>query len=312
MTRKTIAVIGECMIELSRKNKELNQGFGGDTLNTAVYIARQVDEQQLNVEYVTALGTDSFSTEMIEAWQQEKVGTSLIQRMENKLPGLYVIETDAQGERTFLYWRNDAAARYWLESCKADEICQQLAHFDYLYLSGISLAILSPQSREKLMALLATCRQNGGKVIFDNNYRPRLWPSVEVTQAAYQLMLSCTDIAFLTLDDESLLWGEADVDQVIARTRAAGVSEVVIKRGADSCLVSLPRQPPVDVPAVQLPASSVVDTTAAGDSFSAGYLAVRLTGGSAEAAARRGHVIASTVIQHRGAIIPPAAMPDEI
>ncbi|KAB8309456.1 sugar kinase [Erwinia endophytica] len=309
MTRKTIAVIGECMIELSRKNKELHQGFGGDTLNTAVYIARQVDEQQLNVEYVTALGTDSFSTEMIEAWQQEKVGTSLIQRMENKLPGLYVIETDAQGERTFLYWRNDAAARFWLESDKADEICQRLAHYDYLYLSGISLAILSPQSREKLMALLATCRRNGGKVIFDNNYRPRLWPSVAITQAAYQQMLSYTDIAFLTLDDESLLWGEADEEQVIARTQAAGVSEVIIKRGADACLVALPGQPPINVPAVQLPASSVVDTTAAGDSFSAGYLAVRLSGGSAEAAARRGHLIASTVIQHRGAIIPHKVMP---
>ncbi|MGE9553755.1 sugar kinase [Erwinia amylovora] len=310
MTKKTIAVIGECMIELSQKSSDLSRGFGGDTLNTAVYIARQVNEQQLSVEYVTALGTDIFSTEMIAAWQQEKVGTSLIQRMETKLPGLYVIETDAQGERTFYYWRNDAAARFWLGSEQGDEICRKLAHFDYLYLSGISLAILSPQSREKLMALLATCRQNGGKVIFDNNYRPRLWPSPEVSQAAYQGMLACTDIAFLTLEDETLLWGEASVEQVIARTHAAGVSEVVIKRGAESCLVSLAEQPLTEVPAVKLPASSVVDTTAAGDSFSAGYLAVRLSGGNAEEAARRGHLTASTVIQYRGAIIPLSAMPE--
>ncbi|MEM6052024.1 sugar kinase [Erwinia sp. P7711] len=310
MTQKKIAVLGECMIELSQKEHDLSRGFGGDTLNTAVYIARQVDPAQLAVDYVTALGTDSFSSEMIAAWQQEKVGTSLIQRMENKLPGLYVIETDAQGERTFYYWRNDAAARFWLESEQAEAICQQLAEYDYLYLSGISLAILSPQSREKLMALLATCRLNGGKVIFDNNYRPRLWPSVEVTRAAYRLMLASTDIAFLTLDDETLLWGESPVEEVIARTHAAGVSEVVIKRGAESCLVSLPDQPLLEIPAVTLPASSVVDTTAAGDSFSAGYLAVRLSGGSASDAARRGHLTASTVIQHRGAIIPLAAMPD--
>jgi len=310
MTQKKIAVLGECMIELSQKEHDLSRGFGGDTLNTAVYIARQVDPAQLAVDYVTALGTDSFSSEMIAAWQQEKVGTSLIQRMENKLPGLYVIETDAQGERTFYYWRNDAAARFWLESEQAEAICQQLAEYDYLYLSGISLAILSPQSREKLMALLATCRLNGGKVIFDNNYRPRLWPSVEVTRAAYRLMLASTDIAFLTLDDETLLWGESQVEEVIARTHAAGVSEVVIKRGAESCLVSLPDQPLLEIPAVTLPASSVVDTTAAGDSFSAGYLAVRLSGGSASDAARRGHLTASTVIQHRGAIIPLAAMPD--
>lgn len=310
MTQKKIAVLGECMIELSQKEHDLSRGFGGDTLNTAVYIARQVDPAHLAVEYVTALGMDSFSSEMIAAWQQEKVGTSLIQRMENKLPGLYVIETDSQGERTFYYWRNDAAARFWLESEQAEAICQQLAEYDYLYLSGISLAILSPQSREKLMALLATCRLNGGKIIFDNNYRPRLWPSVEVTRAAYRLMLASTDIAFLTLDDETLLWGESPVEEVIARTHAAGVSEVVIKRGAESCLVSLQNQPLLEIPAVTLPASSVVDTTAAGDSFSAGYLAVRLSGGSASDAARRGHLTASTVIQHRGAIIPLAAMPE--
>lgn len=309
MTQKRIAVIGECMIELSQKESGLSRGFGGDTLNTAVYIARQVEEAQLSVDYVTALGTDSFSREMMAAWQQEKVQTALIQQMDNKLPGLYVIETDAKGERTFYYWRNDAAARYWLESDRAEEICQQLAEFDYLYLSGISLAILTPQSREKLMALLASCRRNGGKVIFDNNYRPRLWSSAEETQAAYQAMLACTDIAFLTLDDETLLWGEASVDEVIARTRAAGVSEIVIKRGAESCLVSLPDASLIEVPAVELPASKVIDTTAAGDSFSAGYLAVRLCGGSAEEAARRGHLTASTVIQHRGAIIPLAAMP---
>lgn len=309
MTMKKIAVIGECMIELSQQERGLNRGFGGDTLNTAVYVARQVPASSLQVDYVTALGTDSFSAEMLAAWQQENVQTSLIQRMDNKLPGLYVIETDAQGERTFYYWRNDAAAKYWLESDRAEEICAQLAQYDYLYLSGISLAILSEASRDRLTSLLVKCRANGGKVIFDNNYRPRLWASQAETQTAYQTMLSHTDIAFLTLDDETLLWGEASADAVIARTHAAGVSEVVIKRGADSCLVSLNDGAVLDVPAVMLPASSVVDTTAAGDSFSAGYLAVRLCGGTPEAAAKRGHLTASTVIQHRGAIIPLDAMP---
>ena len=307
MTRKNIAIIGECMIELSQQESSLNRGFGGDTLNTAVYLARQTSE--LDVHYVTALGTDTFSSEMLAAWQQENVQTSLIQRMENKLPGLYVIETDAHGERTFYYWRNDAAARYWLEGEQADAICQRLEQFDYLYLSGISLAILTPTGREKLLALLASCRSSGGKVIFDNNYRPRLWASVDEAQAAYRAILAVTDIAFLTLDDEHLLWGEAGVDEVIARTHAAGVTEVAIKRGAGSCLVSLTGKPLVEVPAQKLPSSRIVDTTAAGDSFSAGYLAVRLSGGSVEEAARRGHLTASTVIQHRGAIIPLSAMP---
>lgn len=234
MSRK-IAVIGECMIELSQKGADVQRGFGGDTLNTSVYIARQVDATALSVHYVTALGTDSFSQQMLESWQGENVDTSLTQRMENRLPGLYYIETDSTGERTFYYWRNEAAAKFWLESEQSAAICEELATFDYLYLSGISLAILSPASRDKLLSLLRECRANGGKVIFDNNYRPRLWSSKEETQQVYQQMLECTNIAFLTLDDEDALWGEKPVAEVIARTHAAGVQEVVVKRGADSC-----------------------------------------------------------------------------
>ena len=309
MTKK-IAVIGECMIELSQKGTDVHRGFGGDTLNTSVYIARQVDPAALSVHYVTALGTDNFSQQMLESWQEENVDTGLIQRMENRLPGLYYIETDETGERTFYYWRNEAAAKFWLESEQSAAICQQLANFDYLYLSGISLAILSPASRIKLLSLLQECRDNGGKVIFDNNYRPRLWASKEETRLVYQQMLACTDIAFLTLDDEDLLWGELPVEEVIARTQKAGVKEVVIKRGAESCLVAIAGEALKEVPAVKLAKESVVDTTAAGDSFSAGYLAVRLTGGEAEAAAKRGHLTASTVIQYRGAIIPRDAMPN--
>lgn len=309
MTQKNIAIIGECMIELSEKGENIKRGFGGDTLNTAVYLARQSDSQQLQVNYVTALGTDSFSDQMIAAWQQEQVQTQLIQRLENKMPGLYFIETDDHGERTFWYWRNDAAARFWLDSPESDAICAQLAQYDYLYLSGISLAILPPASREKLMALLSACRQNGGKVIFDNNYRPRLWADKASAQQAYVEMLRHTDMAFLTLDDEHLLWGEQPLEAVIARTREAGVQEIAIKRGADSCLVAIGDEPLREVAAIKLSKEKVIDTTAAGDSFSAGYLAVRLVGGSAEDAAARGHLTASTVIQHRGAIIPLAAMP---
>ncbi|KNC10777.1 ketodeoxygluconokinase [Pantoea sp. RIT-PI-b] len=309
MKQKKIAIIGECMIELSEKGENIKRGFGGDTLNTAVYLARLSDNQQLRVDYVTALGTDSFSDQMIAAWQQEQVQTQLIQRLDNKMPGLYFIETDEHGERTFWYWRNDAAARFWLDSAQADDICQQLAHYDYLYLSGISLAILPEASRNKLMALLSACRQNGGKVIFDNNYRPRLWADKASAQQAYAEMLRHTDMAFLTLDDEDLLWGEQPLETVIARTRAAGVQEIAIKRGADSCLVAVGDEPLREVAAIKLAKEKVVDTTAAGDSFSAGYLAVRLAGGSAEDAAARGHLTASTVIQHRGAIIPLSAMP---
>ncbi|WP_265436025.1 2-dehydro-3-deoxygluconokinase [Aeromonas media] len=301
-----IAVIGECMIELSESKAGIVRHFGGDTLNTAVYLARTNPE--LAVSYVTALGTDTMSDAMLTQWQQEGVHTELVQRLVHKLPGLYLIETDARGERTFHYWRSDAAARYWLQGEHAGSICQQLQHVDWLYLSGISLAILPPADRASLLQQLALCRAAGVKIAFDNNYRPRLWESKEAAQQAYRAMLALTDIAFLTLDDEFSLWGDSQEAQTLARTLGLGVGEIVIKRGAEPCLI-VQGERQDEVPAMSLTRERVIDTTAAGDSFSAGYLATRLAGSAASEAAHHAHLLAGTVIQHRGAIIPGSAMP---
>ncbi|MGY3884619.1 sugar kinase [Aeromonas aquatica] len=301
-----IAIIGECMIELSESKAGIVRHFGGDTLNTAIYLTRTNPE--LAVSYVTALGTDTMSDAMLTQWQQEGVHIELVQRLEHKLPGLYLIETDEQGERTFHYWRNDAAARYWLQGEDAGSICQQLQRFDWLYLSGISLAILPPADRANLLQQLALCRVKGVKIAFDNNFRPGLWESKEAAQQIYSAMLALTDIAFLTLDDEFALWGDTQVEQTLTRTRALGVGEIVLKRGAEPCLI-VQSDKRDEIPAVQLAKDQVIDTTAAGDSFSAGYLAKRLAKASTSEAARYAHLLASTVIQHRGAIIPHLAMP---
>ncbi|MDF7667529.1 sugar kinase [Orbaceae bacterium ESL0727] len=307
MTQK-IAVIGECMIELSIKNHSTTRSFGGDTLNTAVYLARLLKDSDFSIHYVTGLGVDPFSQEMIDCWQQEQIHTDLVQRMENKLPGLYSIVTDEHGERSFYYWRNDAAAKFWLKTADTDKITAQIAKYDYLYLSGISIAILDADSILKLLNLLKQVKANGGKVIFDNNFRPRLWANFDFARNVYSDILSYTDTAFLTLDDEDLLWGKMPYEQVIERTQKLGVSEIVIKRGSDSCIIAS-QAGRFEVPANKIPHDKVIDTTAAGDSFSAGYLAARLTGKQPSDAAKQGHLVAGTVIQYRGAIIPLAATP---
>jgi 2-dehydro-3-deoxygluconokinase len=309
METLNIAIIGECMIELQRQDNNIRQGFGGDTLNTAVYLARQLPAQSGRVHYVSALGTDNFSAAMMAAWEQEHVNTALVQRLNNKTPGLYFIETDASGERSFSYWRSDAAAKYWLETEQTNNVLAQLSKMDVIYLSGVSLAILSPSSRQHLFDFLTTFRSQGGKVVFDNNYRARLWQSAEETQICYQNVLALTDIAFLTLDDEDALWGKKPLEDVISRTLSVGVSEVVIKRGSDSCIVACSDGSQEEIPAQKISVNDVVDTTAAGDSFSAGYLACRLQGGSVVNSAAQGHLLAGTVIQHRGAIIPAEVMP---
>jgi len=307
MQAETVYVVGECMIELQRgsgSGSGMDYRFGGDTLNAAVYLARLLGPQR--VAYVTGLGVDGMSDEMCAAWAAEGIDTRCVQRLPDRLPGIYMIETDAAGERRFHYWRRDSAARQWLHAPGAGAVLLQLARAQMVCVSGISLAILSPADRERLIATLVQCRAAGGTVVFDNNYRPRLWESAEEARAVYARVLRHTSIALLTLDDEVALYGDLDADAVVAQARALGVPEVVVKCGAAPCVVWADGRRDVVAPQ---PVAQVVDTTAAGDSFGAGYLAARIGGASGAEAAAAGHRLAGAVIGQRGAIIPRAAMP---
>ncbi|MDF2793141.1 MAG: ketodeoxygluconokinase [Pseudomonas orientalis] len=298
-TEPRIALIGECMIELQhRADGSLHQSFGGDTLNTAVYLRRELGGVG-TVDYVTALGDDSFSDAMCQQWAEEGLGLGMVQRLPGRLPGLYCIQTDARGERKFLYWRNEAAVRDCFTTPAAEPILAALPGYDLVYFSGITLAVLGEVGRERLLETLVETRRLGGKVVFDNNYRPRLWADVEAARVAYRKVLAEVDIALLTEDDERALFGYEDSERVFAAYPE--IAEVVLKRGADACLIRCAGER-FAVPALKV--QKVVDTTAAGDSFSAAYLAGRLKGASPEEAALAGHRLASRVIQVPGALIP--------
>jgi len=298
-TQPRIALIGECMIELQhRADGSLHQSFGGDTLNTAVYLRRELGSTG-SVDYVTALGDDSFSDAMCQQWAEEGLGLGMVQRLPGRLPGLYCIQTDANGERKFLYWRNEAAVRDCFTTPAAEPILAALPGYDVVYFSGITLAVLGEVGRARLLHTLIETRRQGGQVVFDNNYRPRLWASVEAARAAYHQVMAEVDVALLTEDDERALFGYEDSEQVFAAYPV--IAEVVLKRGADECLIRVAGER-FAVRAIKV--EKVVDTTAAGDSFSAAYLASRLKGGSPEQAARAGHQLASRVIQIPGALIP--------
>ena len=73
------------------------------------------------VDYITALGDDSWSDELIAAWDAEGVGTGRVLRLPGRLPGLYIIQTDAKGERRFSYWRETAAARLLFQAPEGRE-----------------------------------------------------------------------------------------------------------------------------------------------------------------------------------------------
>ena len=286
------------MIEMGESEPGLfRRAFGGDTLNTAVYLARILRDTDFAVDYVTALGDDPFSSEMIEAWRAEGVGVEFVARIVGKLPGLYLIGTDETGERSFHYWRSAAAARAMFESTTGEAF----AGSALVYLSGITVAILDDAGREKLIQLLDAVRAAGGRVAFDSNYRPALWPEAGAARRWITEIWRRTDIALPSLTDETTLFGDASAEAVAGRLHELGVAEVVVKDEGRPCLVSTHgRRGRVAARSVERP----VDTTAAGDSFNAAYLAARLLDRPAEEAAAAGHELAATVIAHRGAIVP--------
>ncbi|WP_394138375.1 sugar kinase [Vibrio chagasii] len=306
-----IAIIGECMIELNGAPfGTMQQSYGGDTLNAAIYLNRsttsnveQTGNPSIRTSYVTALGSDAISQQMLKRWQSEGISTDLVVIDEKRSPGLYLIQLDDEGERTFLYWRNNSAARYLVQHPNFDTICQSLNDVDMIFFSGISLAILPQSDQIKLLAVIQKLRSRGVTIAFDSNYRPKLWESESATKECYQLGYQVTDIALVTFDDEQQLWGDQTPQDTIDRLHRLGVKTIIVKLGAEGCLVS---ETPEKAPSLieTTPVETVIDSTSAGDSFNGGFLSCYLSGGSIEQACRQGNALARLVIQHHGAIIP--------
>ena len=290
-----VAAIGEAMIELSMDGDHAAVGVAGDTLNTAIYLKRTAPAIQ--VDYVTRLGQEPFSRKIRDfIAAQRVVVVDAIEYDVNGTPGLYAITTDAGGERSFTYWRNQSAARKMFQTTQGPNF-GALKDYDVLYLSGISLAILPQETRDALLEWLAGYRSRGGRVVYDSNHRPKLWPDAETAQKVNAEMWAIADIALPSIDDEAVLSGESP-DEIAARFLRLGKTGA-LKRGPSGplCLatgaVDDYRQ-----------AACVVDTTAAGDSFNGGYLGALFQGANQAEALRVGHDLAARVVGYKGAIVP--------
>lgn len=283
----------------------MQQAYGGDTFNTAVYLAR-CGGDDFKVHYATALGDDALSQQLQQRWAQDGLLLDLVRHIPGRMPGLYQIAVDDRGERHFSFWREHSAARAYFDT-DATPLERRAAEWDAFYFSGISLAILPPAGRARVFAFAKELRARGALVVFDNNYRPRLWPDVEVAREAFRQAFALAHTLLITADDHQTLFGFKDMSAALADARALPAPELLIKRGASETLVRA-NDVWTQVPTVAV--RQVVDTTAAGDSFGAGYLSQRLCGEAPDVAAAFGNRLAARVIQHPGAIIPLAAMQD--
>lgn len=294
-----IVSIGECMGELSETGAPgaLSMGFAGDTLNTAFYL-RQSLGSEWAVDYVTAVGTDGLSERMLDFLHSEEIGTAHIRQLPDKTIGLYYI-TLKDGERSFTYWRNDSAARRLASDPAA--LTRALEGADVAYWSGITLAILPNQDRVALIEALSQFAGRGGRVVFDPNLRPRLWDNPETMRGWIHRAAAVSDLCLPSFDDEATWFGDADPTETAHRYHAEGARRVIVKNGAGAVtfLAANGQTGTLPIPL----AERVVDTTAAGDSFNAGFLAAELGGKTVEESIEAGARLAAKVIGARGALV---------
>ncbi|MFY1027447.1 sugar kinase [Actinobacillus seminis] len=302
---KKIALIGECMIELNGEPfGNMRQTYGGDSLNTATYLVRISQSEQLDVHYVSVLGEDKLSRRMREHWQQDGIKTEWVLTDAERQPGLYLIQLDSDGERTFLYWRNQSAARYLLQHADYPKVFEQLKSMDMVYFSGISFAILPENDRTLFIEQLRELKQSGVKIAFDSNFRVKLWDNLAQARQYYEALLPLIDIALVTFDDEAVLWGDNDEQETINRLQSFAIPLIVVKQGKQGAVFCQQGQQTF-VPTT--PVEHVVDTTSAGDSFNAGFLQGYLLGKDLIHCCQQGNQLAGIIIQHKGAIIAPEA-----
>ncbi len=273
-------------------------GFAGDTFNTAWY-GRRLLPDNWSVGYGTCVGTDSTSDRMVAFMQAAGVDTGAIRRLPGQTVGLYMIHL-RDGERGFSYWRGQSAARdladdpVWLRHIMADA--------DVIYFSGITLAVLADGTRDALCTALATARRAGKHIVFDTNMRPRLWPGLDAMRAGIMAGAGVADIVLPSFDEEAETFGDTSQAQTAARYAGAGAGLVIVKNRAEPLLALADRSDEMWFSPSRV--AMVADTTAAGDSFAAGFMARYFNGATLDEAVQLAMTTAAQVVQENGALVP--------
>ena len=285
-----ILSIGEVMLEFSDQGGGLyKKSFAGDSFNVAHYLNR-VTSGHVTAEYLTVVGEDAESNACLEFMRDKGVSTSKCLRDPGRTIGLFILSNDANGEKQYGYWRSQSAARHLFDQH------QNLTGYELIYFSGITAAIT--ENKLNLIASITQAKQQGAQIVYDFNHRAMLWDRAAACAFAAQLL---PQLYIVKISDEDLylLYPDKSVSEF---SKKYPQTEWVFTCGGDKGEVwkngELLAQQKFE------PVSEVVDSSAAGDSFIAAYIAAKFADTDSLKALRRAHAVASQVVCYKGSIAP--------
>mgnify|MGYP001175213601 FL=1 len=286
---------------LENNGSNIKINFGGDTYNSAVYFSR-LTNNKTNTFYSTALGKDNFSKKMISRFKNENIKCDYIRTDGENPPGLYSIEINEKGERSFSYWRDQSPSKYIFLGSKGKKLVKDINNADVFYYTGISAGILDEKQRKDLIKIGSTATICG----FDFNYRSQLHYNKKVSQLLFNEINNRVDIHFVSFDDARELFkikNPLEIFEIINEKK-----NLILLRYKNSIIFKNKQQ---EIKTVTVPHGEVVDTTAAGDAFNGSFLAIMNNNKNVpvEENILISHSVTREVIKHRGAIISKNKMP---
>ena len=205
--------------------------------------------------------------------------------IDNGRSGVVVVLVDPTGERT-MFPDNGANSGLKLNDLPA------LHEFNAVYLSGYSP--LDPLSLPGIKEMIARIHLKAIPIYFDP---ASVGGMMAVDIEEVKSWISLMDVILLNEEEANFLTGEADMHRALD-ILLERVKVVVIKRGAQGALGKSRDGSAVEVSAVK---TKVVDTTGAGDSFAAGFIASYVRDGDLEKALASGANVAAHCVAIVGA-----------
>ena len=257
-----VLCLGEALIEFNQipddTNNTYRSGYGGDTSNTAVAVARQ----ETSSGFLSKVGNDPFGIKLLELWKREGVDCTYVLQHPEFPTGIYFVTHDENGHHFSYYRKGSAASQMTPEDVTADVVSQSKV----LHLSAITQAI-SASSRETAFAAIHQARKSGVKISYDTNLRLKLWPLNQARDVINQVVPMC-DVLLPSLDDVTSLTGLQEPKKIIDYYLKLGAKLVVLKQGEQGVLVADGH----NESCISGHAVKTIDATGAGDTFDGAFL----------------------------------------